>query len=85
MAAKTTETKDNLSRIKVELRTPSKDQRTAFTGGIVDGKYKSYTIQLKEEVEIPTGLVSNLRKAYVMGMGEKGVLEPMPRYVVETL
>lgn len=83
MAAK--KANNGMTKIKVELRTPSKDQRTAFVGGVVNGRYKGYTMQLKEEVEIPTVLVPNLENAYTMGMGDNGTLEPMPRYVVTKL
>jgi len=79
MAAKKS---SGMTKIKVELRAPSKDQKTAFVGGMVDGKYKSFTIQLKQEVEIPTVLVSNLEDAYVMGIGDSDVLEPTKRYIV---
>jgi len=81
-AVEVVETKEGYSRINVELRQASKGQGTAFVGGIVDGKYKSFTIELKKDVEIPAVLVKNLEDAYIMGMGDSGVLEPTKRYIV---
>ncbi len=74
-----------MRNVIVKLANPSSGEKTAFVGGMVDGGYKSYTIQLGQAVELPEVMIDNLENAYVMGQpnGEKTPLEAISRYIVK--